>query len=217
MYSRGAKEKTIQALGLGTIRRTSFKIPDAIFADPKRFGPHAERLEGALVWPLFSVTGEIIGMEARQVASKTISKHFLPEAEWNPVWISSPRALEKIWAGGDIWLCEGLFDLCPLEWVVPETDAVLATLRAFLGRNHVDFLARMGNRVHVAYDNDLTGRRGTDGYVDDNGKYKWGALKKLSSAGVPCSKVSYVGGKDPGEIWDRGGVAALREAFRRYI
>ena len=75
---------------------------------------------------------------------------------------------------------------------------------AALTRKHIEYLRRLGVFVNVVYDNDETGRVGTEK-----------ALHWLNKAGVPCRKVLYSGGKDPGEIWDRGGLSGLKQSFRR--
>lgn len=213
LLGRGVKEETIIEEGFVTWRPQKDLIPDKTFR--ARHGEHGEYLDGFLITPIWSPRARIIGFEARSIHRKKIFEYRLPEASWNPFWIGLKRAMPKIWAGGDVWVTEGLFDMGPLEWAIPESDAVLASLRAKLSDQHIEFLRRFCKGwVHMVYDRDEAGRKGVEGWVDErSGKRRWGALEKLERKGIPCRDVFYRGGKDPGEIWDKGGVDAIRDAF----
>jgi len=65
----------------------------------------------------------------------------------------------------------------------------------------------------MVYDNDETGQKQTRGWTDDTGKRRWGALDLLKRVQVNAQPMSYRG-KDPGVVWDHGGEAAMREAFK---
>ena len=170
-------------------------------------------LTGYLVCPMYSIRGEVIGFEARSIHRKAIEDFRLPDTGWSPFWLGTRRAVQRLWAGGDAWVCEGLFDKCPLEWVVPSKDAVVASVRAKLSRAHVEFLRRFCRGwVHMVYDRDTTGREATLGYTDKAGGKHPGALELLERVGLRCRDVPYQG-KDPGVIWDQGGVAAMQAAF----
>lgn len=216
LRGRGMTGAAIQRLGMGIWLCPKDPAPDEDFH--KRYGQHGEYLEGRIVCPCYSPRGEVIGFEARTWRwedGKKITDFRLPEANWNPFFLGlTPETMERIWNGGDVWVVEGLFDLAPLERVVPERDVVLATVRAKLSNSHIEFLrryVRLG-MVRMVYDNDETGRKQTHGWVDDTGKKRWGALGLLERVGVKCREMPYRG-KDPGEIWDHGGEPALRAAF----
>lgn len=213
LLGRGAKESTIAAEGIVTWRPTKDPVPNEEFR--KKYGPHGEKLDGFLMCPVRSPKGVLIGFEARNIRVKVISDFRLPEAQWNPFFLGARSAMPAIWAGGDVWICEGLFDKTALEWAVPSGDAVLATVRAKLSDAHVEFLRRFcKGTVHMVYDRDETGRKATVGWIDqETGKKRYGALDVLPKVGLKCRDVFYRGGKDPGEIWDRGGAAAVRAAF----
>jgi DNA primase len=210
---RGGKEETLQAEGITTWQSTREAIPNTEFQ--QRYGPRGEKLNGMLICPVRSPKGILIGFEGRSIQRKYITDYRLPEEKWNPFFLGMTAAMAKVWAGGDVWITEGLFDKCPLEWAVPTTDAVLATVRAALSDKHVEFLTRFcQGTVHMVYDRDETGRKATTGWFDETGKRRLGALEKLRRAGVKCVDVSYSGGKDPGVIWDKGGAEAVRAIFR---
>lgn len=218
---RGITSDRIRDLGVVIWRSDllTSPAPDALFCDVKNggYGPRGERLHGRLCFPIRGPRGQLLGFEARSwTGEKRVSQYLLPAASWNPVFIGlTQAAMRRVWDGGDVWIVEGVFDMGALEHVVPARDAVLATLRARVSERHAVFLRRYcTGTVHMVYDNDETGRKQTHGYVDPaTHKRRWGALEILSRVGVRARDVPYRGGKDPGEIWDRGGVRGLQRAF----
>lgn len=218
VLGRGAKEETIQHQGLVTWEPLLEPAPDRAFVE--RYGPHGEKLRDMLICPLYSPRGDTLGFEARSIHRKYITQFkLMPKAFWNPVWIGlHPEAMRKIWEGALICVVEGQFDLYALEWALDDKSVALASLRARLTPEHVEFLRRMSLRgcvVGMVYDRDESGRKGTHGWTDEEtGKERWGALKVLERVGVVCGDVPYTGGDDPGEIWDAGGAAAVRESFQ---
>jgi len=218
LLGRGMMPTTVEWLRVGVWPELDEIAPDPVFRE--RYGDRGEKLVGRLAYPLLSPRGGLIGFESRSMHEKSVTRYLLPNAAWNPVLIGFPKAMGKVWAGGSIWVVEGLFDLTALERIVPEQDAVIATVRAKLTQKHVEWIRRFLDRrsaltqVNMVYDNDETGRRGVTGYTDEKtGKFRWGALKQLGSVDVPVEDIRYKGGKDPGEIWERTGTEGLRAAF----
>lgn len=217
LLSRGAKEESYQRIGIVTWEHPyESGVGDAAF-QAKYGPPNGIDLAGWLICPIYTTRGQVIGFEARCIERKAISEYLLPEGFWHPIWLGlTPETMQHLWEGCDVWVGEGLFDVFPLEWLVPKPTVVLGTLRAKLTRKHVEFLRRYcksGAEVHMVYDLDEAGRKATRGFIDDRGKRRWGALEALKYAKIRCREVPYTGGKDPGELWSRGGLAALREGF----
>lgn len=224
VLGRGGKEQSIQEIGLTTWQ--PLLAPPVFPGTPegadarkhwvKKYGPLGEKLVGWLAWPLRSPRGQIIGFSARRTDVKVIERYLLPEAAWNPVWAGmTPERMRRIWDGANIWIVEGIFDLLPLEWAVRAKDVVLGSERARLTAKHVEFLRRhCRGVVKMVYDNDQTGRRGVEGWYDEEAKqHRQGAISRLERVGLRCLDVRYRG-KDPGEVWKHGGAAAIRAAFR---
>lgn len=214
---RGAKGASIHRLGVKTWQALPEEAPEADFRG--RYGDTGERLEGWVLWPLLSPRGKVLGFAGRKFGEKTITRYLLPEAEWQPIWTGlTPEVMQRIYDGADVWIVEGIFDLFPLEWGIPEEDVVLGSERAHLTDKHVEFLRRFirgpGQQVNMVYDNDEAGRKGVVGWTDETGKKRWGAIQRLDRVGVRTANVVYRG-KDPGEVWNQGGVAAVRAAFNR--
>lgn len=215
-YGRGVKDEFLANEGVKTWQPTATPVPEEHFT--KAYGAHGERLAGYMACPMWSPKGTLIGCEFRTtMGNKNIQDYRLPNTRWAPFFLGMKQAMPKVWAGGSVWIVEGLFDLAPLDWVIPKTDAVLATVRAKLSDQHVAFLRRFmvkGAWVHMCYDKDETGRKATVGWNDaETGKRRYGALEALQRVGLPCRDVPYSGGKDPGELWDAGGIKAIRKMF----
>lgn len=209
LFSRGADEDIQVKFGMKTwdSKRISSPSPSALFK--KRYYYKGERLDGRIICPLFSPGGDLLGFEARDPDPNTENKstRFLldPYHLWSPIFIGMPEAMEKIWNGGDIWCVEGLFDVFAMRWVVPEKDAVVATLRAKMTDKHLLFFSRFLSDqalVRIIYDRDRSGEYGLQRAIYD-----------LKSLGIPYKEVIYWGGNDPGKIWETYGEERVREMF----
>ena len=135
---------------------------------------------------------------------KDDDRYLLEEARWNPLWSGMPFAMQAIYDGSDIVVVEGRFDVFAMLHAVTQGQAVLGSGSAHLSWKQVEFLRRWANGdVYMAYDNDDAGKKGT---AD--------AIRHLTRCGVGCIDMRYGRtGDDPGQIWDRGGSSAMREAF----
>lgn len=205
LLSRGGKRERIESLNIISWDSVKEKIsPDPIFNERYNSKDYPNRLKECFCTPYYSITGEIIGFEARKFKYKWVTDFRLsPHINFCTYWLGADlRSMEKLWAGGKIWIVEGLFDLFALDWVIPESDVVVAAVQSKLTDSHLEFLRRFASFVNLAFDMDAPGRRGV---------YK--AAPLLRKLGVPNRVIDYGPGKDPGEIWDRGGVRELKEVF----
>ena len=216
VLGRGLPYALMEEMRVGVWRLPEAPAPEKVFRH--RHGVHGDRMEGWLSFPLWSPRGRVLGVEFRRWAGeKEVKKHFLAGASWSPVFMGmTPSALNRIWEGGDVWLVEGVFDLA-VAHAVRSSDTVLSCGGAKLTRNQLIFLQRFLQphaMVHVAFDMDETGKKMTHGYIHpDTGRRVWGVVERLAHAGLRAQSVAYRGGKDPGEVWERGGTSALRRAL----
>lgn len=206
LLARGGQRERIESLGI--ISWDSLlvsKSPDQEF-NAKYFSNGKCRLRRCICTPYRSLRDEIIGFEARRCDIKWISDYRVhPDMDWCTFWIGSNQdSLRKMWEGGEVWIVEGLFDLFALDWVVPSSDSVLASVQARLVSRHIEYLVRFSSFVHLCQDMDKAGR---------DGAYK--ASRLLTDKQHPHRVVKYGPGKDPGEIWDRGGDQELRRVFAK--
>jgi len=216
VLGRGLPYALMEEMRVGVWRSPEAAAPERVFQH--RHGECGGRMEGWLSFPLWSPRGRVLGVEFRRWGGeKEVKKHFLPESAWSPVFMGmTPSALSRIWDGGDVWLVEGVFDLA-VGHAVPPSDAVLSCGGAKLTRNQLTFLQRFLRPhavVHVVFDMDETGQKMTHGYTHpDTGRRVWGVVERLVHAGLRAQCVEYRGGKDPGEVWERGGTPALQRAL----
>lgn len=216
VLGRGLPAWLYGEMRVGVWRTPETSSPDQKYA--KLIGSSWEGREGWLTVPFWSPRGVVLGVEFRTIElQKKVWEYRLPSAKWNPVFMGlTSTTFQKIWEGGDVWLVEGVFDLS-LSHAVPERDVVLACGTAHLSANQLNFLVRFlssSATVHVCFDEDPSGRRAVEGYIDDDGKRRMGVLELLKRVHLRGRDVRYRGGKDPGEIWERGGKPALTTTFK---
>lgn len=221
---RGGKPETIDRLGLFTWEADYYDPcpadgPEAEFFI-KKFGDRGHGpewrtdLDGWLAIPVETPLGRTIGIEFRNTREKDVRKFHLDRASWNPVWVGIQGQMEKILSGSDIYVVEGLFDLFAMEWAVPDRGVVLSTERAGFTWEHKRFIVRWLHRyahLNVVYDNDKAGQRAVFGDKEMN---VWGVLDSLKAEGVDNARSLKYKGKDPGDLWDKGGAELLRRSFR---
>jgi DNA primase len=169
----------------------------------KQYGSRGEKLGGSLIFPLYSLRSKVIGFSARSLEKKDYTYYLIePDFHWNPVLFGFHRALPKIWAGGDLWIVEGVFDLFAMEHIIPSQDAIVAAGRAMLTDRHYAFLRRFRPYVSLVFDMDEAGKRGANKVMAE--------LDRLNISG---RNFAYTGGKDPGDIWDQQGERGLKDSF----
>lgn len=213
VLGRGLPHRYMEDMGVCQWVPPSDSAPDETFR--YRHGAYGERRKGWLAYPIYAPRGHVVGITFRRwEGEKEIRDHRLPETKWIPTFGGlTPRTLERIWAGADVWLVEGLFDMA-IGHVIPERDVVLECGTARLSNLQIKFLRRYltpRSTVHVAYDEDETGRKQVEGYKHpETGRWVPGVLDRLRRVGCNARDVRYRGAKDPGEIWEDGGARLLR-------
>lgn len=234
LLGRGAKPDSIRELGL----RTWVPPVRGDLSDPawRRFGRQGrgEHLAGMLVAPLWSARGQLLGADFRSISgTKQLLRYRLPEVctpgekpkSWVAIFVGMlPRVAQALWNGAELWIVEGLFDLLAMQWVILPGQQVLACGRAALDADQITLLRRLcpqgpgglpragQGRIYVALDMDKAGRRGALGWRDEAGVRHPGIRDNLREVRLFAQVVTYLG-KDPGDLWDRGGVRELKRSF----
>lgn len=213
LMGRGATSEILSSWKIRNFQLPYDKCPDPALA--RRYGSRFDVFEGKILFPLYSARGHLLGFDSRSPEKKDEIRFLLPESQWHAVWIGMPSAMSRIWEGQDIVIVEGRFDVFAALHGV-QNAAVLGSGPAHLSGKQVEFLRRWTvlikksefhqAMVHLAYDIDATGQRGS-----------YRSLKELRELGILCSKVRYGSmGDDPGVLWDRGGVESVRKVFDRF-
>lgn len=213
VLGRGIPNTLADELRLGVWKVQDTRAPDPSFHTN---GVMGHRLHDMLCVPIYSPRGVLLGCEFRNMVEKRVRKFYLDDVKWCPAFTGMcPSVFEKITHGCDVWLVEGMFDLC-LAKALPKNHVVLAMGGARMTPQQLNFLKRFvrpNATVHICFDMDETGRKQSKGYKNDQGKFIWGIKQKLEHVYVNTRLITYFGGKDPGEIWDMGGTHALKQTF----
>ena len=209
LYARGFTDSLIHTLGAREWAPAT--------APPEGFDRGDQRAlrwaEGALAIPMRSPAGTLTGVWFRAWAEKTIRLVKAPGRESLPTGFNLAGALNAGWLGGAIWVVEGVFDLSAVHWALGPEDGVFAAGRAGMSPATRRALARFARGpVRLAYDNDEAGRMVMYGGEKD-GKTFPPLGASLRREGLQADPFVYRG-KDPGEIWKRGGAEAIRQEFR---
>jgi len=172
-----------------------------------QYGNGGRGISSHLVIPITSPRGVIIGMESRKImpdGSKKVIQYRTLSAQWNPYILGAEDCFKTLHEGGDLWVVEGIFDKVSLDKVVSKYDSVIATLRAGMDSLTLEMISRYYSKastIYICYDNDETGQK----------KAKW-LQKEMQAKGIRAVVWKYRG-KDPNEVWSKGGDQALRRMF----
>lgn len=215
VLGRGLPYKLAEELKVCIWQAQSTRSPDRSYHNN---GVMGHRVHDWLCIPLYSPRGRLLGCEYRNLEKKEVRKYHMQETNWVPVFGGMcPTVFQQIADGSDVWLVEGIFDIA-LKKALPDKDVVLSMGGAKMTNLQKDFLQRFVRKsatVHVCFDMDETGRNMAQGYVHpDTGREVWGVAKRLEKVNINTRLVQYTGGKDPGEIWERGGTFALKQSFK---
>lgn len=215
VLGRGLPNNLVGELKVCIWQAQSTRSPDRSYHNN---GVMGHRVHDWLCIPLYSPRGRLLGCEYRNLEKKEVRKYHMQETNWVPVFGGMcPTVFQQIADGADIWLVEGIFDIA-LKKALSDKDVVLSMGGAKMTKLQLDFLKRFVRKsatVHVCFDMDETGRNMSKGYIHpDTGREVWGVAKRLEKVNINTRLVQYTGGKDPGEIWERGGTFALKQSFK---
>ena len=214
VLGRGLPFSLIQELKVCVWQAQETTAPDRSFHNN---GVRGHRIHDWLCIPLYSPRGRLVGCEYRNMQEKKVRKFHLSESNWVPIFGGLCKtSFEKICAGSDVWIVEGIFDIA-LQKALPENNVVLSMGGAKITPHQLNFIKRFvrkSSTVHVCFDMDETGRKMANGYIHPDTKKKvWGVAERIERVNINTRIVNYRGGKDPGEIWENGGVFALKKSF----
>lgn len=199
LFGRGFDEHTLRRHCVVEWDVPPTGCPDKEWAE--RFGDRAPALRGKIVFPSFSPSGDLVGVECRTPYQKDPYKLNSFRSAWVPAWRGLPCYMEKIWRSRSVVLVEGVFDAAPLWRVFPEVP-VLVCGTSRVTRQQYKFLCRFADLVVVVFDHDQAGHDG---------------VQQLKQKRPPFEVIDFsrYGEKrdDPGRIWQRGGTSLIQDIF----
>jgi DNA primase len=206
LAERGVDDDQIDLFRLGVTGLEPLLVGNPAFDRwAQQFG---DRLQDAFVLPLTNALGEVKGLQFRGVekARKGYIDFFLDDTE--PVFFGLGQAMPSIWATRSVWLVEGGFDLFPLQRLRPNTvSALTAKASPALAR----LLRRLVDRVYLAFDDDVPGRRGSQDFRRDHGQI-------LAVCDLPyplgVTRADGLLVKDPSDLWEAWGDDRLEGLLR---
>lgn len=206
LWCRGVSDEQISSYQIGYLR----DLPDG--SDP-RFSSwwRGKKLRDAFVFPLTNALGQVKGLQFRHVERevKGYLDYFLDEDE--PVYFGLFQAMPHIWSTQVVCLVEGVFDLFPIQRVIPN---VVPTMTSTVTTSFFRFLRRNVREVWFGYDMDSIGQKGAKDFLEKYG-HEFDCIKtpQFPRLQFPDGKRA----KDPADMWevvgdDRFGVY-LRSAY----
>lgn len=200
LWGRGVTDAQIRLLNIGYLNKSL--PPSSYPGDFLEWSWKGRRFDDVFVFPLTNALNQVRGFQFRHVdrARKGYLDYFVEEDE--PVLFGLGQAIPHMWETGQVVLVEGVYDLCPIQRVFPDT---VATMRAGATEGFIRLLRRFVADVWLAYDMDKTGRSVSFTFVKDHGQ-----TFKVHNLSFPRPKMpSGELAKDPGDLWEVWGDAQL--------
>lgn len=149
---------------------------------------------------LRSFSGRVSGIQTIGVNVRDYRTYYDPSHMYLPVFYGTPADLDVLWGTGECVLCEGIFDRIAIKRAFP-AYSVLARLTKGLSPPILRLFERSLRRLWVCFDMDGPGERASEK-----------AERRVKHVEVIRLGFS---AKDPGELYEKRGVAGVRAAFER--
>jgi DNA primase len=206
LWGRGVSEEQIVSFRIGYTNGlpSQIKFPD----DFRNWSHQGEKLTDSYVFPLTNFLGETLGFQFRSVErdSRGYLDFFLTRSE--PVLLGMAQAIPHIWETGTICIVEGVFDLFPVQRVLPFT---IPTLTSKVNETLLRWLHRLVHRVILFYDSDSAGRTASRDFIIKYGsQFDIRALEYPRGVGLLGEKTI----KDPADLWEAWGDEQLAKYIR---
>jgi DNA primase len=157
LRARGCSLKQAALLGVGYLPDTHKALcPTGNTEDEEKFtrwSYNGKRLRGKLLFPITNAMGILYGIQIRSPAHdvKDYNKFYISRSKVDASFFGTGPALRSIWETREIYLCEGIFDLFPLQRIFSN---VLCTGTANISRTQMQFLLRFADHLVFAFDKD---------------------------------------------------------------
>jgi DNA primase len=112
---------------------------------------------GAIGWPVYSMSGEPVGLQTRELEIKKYRFHQLTNTEHLPLVFGTRRDWEILWETGSVILTEGTFDRVAIKRALPYR-AVLARMSKGAPNQLRNLIRRYVTTLWLAFDMDEPGQ-----------------------------------------------------------
>ncbi len=209
LNARGTSDEQIEQFRIGYLNK---ELPDMMGASEfLMWCHHGAKLADVFVFPLTTMLGAVGGFQFRFVdrAKKGYTDFFQIVDE--PVYFGLSQALPHIWASGQAFVVEGVFDLFPIQRHLPYA---FATLTAKMPEPLTRVLHRVVDDLWLGYDMDFAGRKACKEFERDHGR-------EFVVHVVNYPKIYRVGSKelikDPGDLWETWGDARFKQYLQALV
>lgn len=156
-------------------------------------------LPDRIVFPLTSVTGQVIGIQTKPLEPKGYQLFYAYPRNLYPYMFGTAQAIEAIWARRSVVIVEGVFDYVAVRQVTPN---VVAVMTAGVPQACRHFFRRYVKRVIALLDMDAPGRDGA-----------FSLAVRQASTHYSVSMPEY-SAHDPGDLWKAGKLDELRRCVQ---
>jgi DNA primase len=197
LWCRGVASDQITEFSLGYL---DGKLPENVPVEFREWAHGGAKLKDSYVLPLTNPLGVVSGFQFRSVdkSHKGYLDYFLVRDE--PVLFGLGQAIPHMWSSDSACVVEGVFDLFPVQRVLPYT---VSTITAKVTEVLLRWLFRLVHKVYLFYDADSTGRSACWEFVKEY-RSDFEHLQIMEyPRGVILSNGKPV--KDPADLWEAWG------------
>ena len=187
-------------------------LPPGMPVEFREWSHDGNKLKDSYVLPLTNPLGVVSGFQFRSVdkTTKGYLDYFLVRDE--PVLFGLGQAIPHMWSSDSACVVEGVFDLFPVQRVLPYT---VSTITAKVTDLMLRWLFRLVHKVYLFYDADSTGRSACWEFVKEH-RSEFELLHVMEyPRGVILSNGKPV--KDPADLWEAWGDDTLGPYIRGQI
>lgn len=209
LWCRGASPEQIIEFSLGYLNGV---LPPGMPEEFREWSHDGNKLKDSYVLPLTNPLGVVSGFQFRSVdkANKGYLDYFLVRDE--PVLFGLGQAIPHMWSSDSACVVEGVFDLFPVQRVLPYT---FSTITAKVTDILLRWLFRLVRKVYLFYDADSTGRSACREFVREYHS----DFEHLQVMEYPRGVIMPNGKlvKDPADLWEVWGDDLLGPYIRNQI
>ena len=193
LKSRGYTDDLIQ-------REDVFGVPTQDF---DVLGRQIRECEGCVGWIARSMSGQVVGVQTRELEEKKYRWHQFDNTEHLPMLYGSQNDWDILWETGVMFLTEGPFDRIAVKRALPDR-AVFARLSKGISNQMISLIKRYVKHLWLAFDVDQEGEQAVE-----KSEEKLGDIISVYRLTFPF--------KDPSQVLERRGLDFLEALLKKQI